>query len=85
MYESRGKSTHDSKTQLDVPELQDEHIFTFTLDLTAKGTLTASVDGKDPVMPFDDILGDLIDSTRPSFVPAVSLWKGSSIKFLGFE
>lgn len=53
---------------------------TFTLDLTDEGILYARVDGKVDIKLFSNL-----KSHADSFIPAVYLYKNSSICFLGFD
>lgn len=77
-YTDRVKSTK-------IPQLlkiQDNSIVTFTLVLGKINCLTASVDGGQSVVLFT---GDEIQHGGSGFVPAASIYSGTSVRFLGFE
>jgi hypothetical protein len=58
---------------------------TVTLELTGKGTLSGSVDGKPAVKLFHEMLSKFEGHKEKGFVPAVSMMKPGSVRFLGFE
>jgi hypothetical protein len=57
----------------------------FRLDLTQQGTLSASVDGGEEFLLFEDMLMIGEEKVNRSFVPAVSLVAPVAVRFLGFH
>jgi hypothetical protein len=57
----------------------------FRLDLTLQGTLSASVDGGEECLLFDNMLMIGEEKADRSFVPAVSLIAPGAVRFLGFH
>jgi hypothetical protein len=57
-------------------------VVTFRLDLTGKGTMSVAVDDKPMIHVYDNM--KKVGSVQ-HFIPAVDLYSGSSIEFLGFQ
>ena len=69
-----------------LPTYQEGSIVKFRLDLTKQGTLSASVDGGEEVLMFENMLMIGEEEVDRSFVPAVSLEDdGEVVRFLGFH
>jgi hypothetical protein len=67
------------------PVYEEGSILKFRLDLTQQGTLSASVDGGEERLLFDNMLMIGEEKADRSFVPAVSLIAPGAVRFLGFH
>jgi hypothetical protein len=68
------------------PKFRKGSKLTFILDLTGKGALSASVDGKTAVQLFSNMHSAFEDMDTKGFVPAASIWRDNGrVRFLGFE
>ena len=91
LYGSNGRTRHSSRNGMHYhenghPTFATGSIVTLCLDLTGDGTLTGSVDSKDPFLLFDDIRCDLIQQELPmDFVPVVYLKWPARVQFLGLD
>ena len=84
IYGSNGSISNNS---LLFPKFDEGSIIRFKLDLRESGVLTARLGsnrGKEFTL-FQNMLMDGNDKVQRSFVPAVSLKKPGSIRFLGFD
>lgn len=84
MYGSRGKALSESAFSLvEHPSFHEGSTITLSLDLTARGTPSASLDhGETSFQLFDNML-EAFGGTV-GFVPAVSIGRPSKVQFLGF-
>jgi hypothetical protein len=55
------------------------------LDLTGNGTLSVSVDNKPAAPLYFSVAFEFDDHTTKGFVPAVSIARGTSVRFVGFD